>query len=276
MEATGVYCDRLCYFLASREFALVVEAPHKVKMAFSKLTKSDSVDSRQIAENAYRFKDELKLWKPKEEIVENIKVLMTTREQLTIQKTGLNNSLKAMQRKHIPTFFAEETLSKSIKHLKKQIIDIEKEVEKLIKNDKDFYLKMSLLVSIPSVGKLLLYNLFAHTDGFVEDVNYKQLASYLGIAPLEYSIGSSVYRKPRSKQRGPSRLRKLIYLAALSLSYHNKQFKKYYLRKVAEGKSKRLVLNNISNKLLKIICAVIKNKQFYIENYMSIHPKLLN
>ncbi len=33
----------------------------------------------------------------------------------------------------------------------------------------------------------------------------------------------------------------------------------YYLRKLAEGKAKALVLNNIANKLLKVACAIIRN-----------------
>jgi hypothetical protein len=39
-------------------------------------------------------------------------------------------------------------------------------------------------------------------------------------------------------------------LAARSVATHNELFKKYYLRKQAEGKAKQLVLNNIANKLL--------------------------
>ena len=31
MEATGVYSEKLCYFLASKGFTVSVEAPHKIK-----------------------------------------------------------------------------------------------------------------------------------------------------------------------------------------------------------------------------------------------------
>ena len=66
---------------------------------------------------------------------------------------------------------------------------------------------------------------------------------------------------------GPAKLRKLLYLAALSVRTHNQNFKKYFLRKVAEGKNKRLILNNIENKLLKITCAVINSGIAYTENF---------
>lgn len=35
-----------------------------------------------------------------------------------------------------------------------------------------------------------------------------------------------------------------------------------------------VVFNNIANKLLRILCGMIKNKQPYIENYQSVHPRL--
>lgn len=54
---------------------------------------------------------------------------------------------------------------------------------------------------------------------------------------------------------------------------YDKNMEKYFLRKVAEGKNKKLVLNNIGNKLLKIIIALIKSNKPYIKNFVSIHPK---
>jgi len=41
-----------------------------------------------------------------------------------------------------------------------------------------------------------------------------------------------------------------------------------------EGKPKMLVLNNIANKLLRVLCGMINNRQPYIEDHMSVHPRL--
>jgi len=35
------------------------------------------------------------------------------------------------------------------------------------------------------------------------------------------------------------------------------------------------VLNNIANRLLKVICATVKSQIPYHENYRSIHPALI-
>jgi len=113
------------------------------------------------------------------------------------------------------------------------------------------------------------------TANHIYDEKVKGTAAYSGIIPYEQTSGTSLHKAPRSKKCGPAKLRKLLFLAALSVRTHNQTFKKYFLRKVAEGKNKRLVLNNIENKLLKIIFAVINSGVAYTENYKSINPALL-
>ena len=63
---------------------------------------------------------------------------------------------------------------------------------------------------------------------------------------------------------------------ALSVRTHHRPLQQYFFRKVVEGKSKRLLINNLSNKLLKIICAVASSHQPYIDNYRSVNPVLLS
>ena len=64
-------------------------------------------------------------------------------------------------------------------------------------------------------------------------------------------------------------VRKLLYLAAMNLKQHSAAHGRYFARKVAEGKSARLVLNNLSNKLIRIICAVLREGHPYQKNHVS-------
>ena len=62
MEATGVYCEALAHYLTAKGFRVSIESPLKVKRAFDPIGhKTDAIDSKQIAEYAYRFSDELKM-----------------------------------------------------------------------------------------------------------------------------------------------------------------------------------------------------------------------
>lgn len=276
MEATGVYGEGLSYWLVSRGFKTVLEHPLKVKRAFlSKGHKTDIIDSKKIAEYAYRHVDKLKFWTPPERIIEQIKALLSTREQFVKQKTANTNALKALQRKAIQTPLANRLYQDTINRLHKQIIQIEKEIRKLI--DKDPYFKNTInkLEAIPGVGLLLTTNFMTITNGFTTEMatNYKKASAFLGICPYQHVSGSSIYRKPTSVKYGPSRMRKLLHLAARSNMVHNSAFNLYVSIKLSQGKNKKIILNNMSNKLLRIMCAIVRTGQPYVDNYVSKHPK---
>ena len=276
MEATGVYGESLCYYLCSRGYKVAVESPLKVKRAFDTSGhKTDSVDARQIAEYGHRFYDELQFWTPPDVVLEQVRELLSAREQFTVQKTANNNALKALERKVITSVTAMEAYQQSIDRLDENIKQIDKEIKRLEKEDDSFHTMIKRLTTTPGIGMLLAANLIIMTQGFTRSRNHREIASFAGISPIEHTSGTSVYRKARSRQYGPQRLRKLLYLASLSVATHNPDFRKYYLRKVAEGKPKRLVLNNVANKLLKIVCAMVKTETEYIPNYRSVNPLML-
>lgn len=276
MEATGVYGEDLCYFLHGKKYSLVVEQALKVKRAF-KLNnhKTDAVDSLQIAKYGIRFYDELILWEPREEIVEKMNALITTRELLVGHKAAAMKSLTALRRKTVGSAAAIRILKSYIDTTATKIANLGKEMDKLILNQPKMRQTVDNLKTMPGVNNLLAYNMLVVTNGFKSQKHHKQLCSYLKIVPLMHESGSSIYKRPSVPKFGPPIMRKLLYLASLSAVTHKPVFRKYYLRKQAEGKVKRLIINNVENKLVKIMCALIRDQKPYIENYQSVHPNLL-
>lgn len=276
LEATGVYGEGLCYWLVGKGYLLAVEPPLKVKRAFyPKGHKNDRIDSKQIAEYAYRFQDKLYMWQPKDQLVEHIAILLTTREQLVQQKTATINAFQALDRKVLKNQVAKAIYQENIKRFKSQIEQIEKEIQKIISIDNQFKHLVHLLITVPGVGLLMVANLFVITNGFTQHLEYTTLAAMIGICPYQHRSGTSVWKPDQSARYGPPRIRKLLHLAARSVKTHNEKFSKYFARKNAEGKPNRLILNNIANNLLRIICAIIKEQKQYISNYVSINPMLL-
>ena len=276
MEATGVYCEALAYYLVAKGYSVAIEPPLKVKRAFDPVGhKTDAVDSKQIAEYAYRYNDELRFWKPKDETIEKIKHLLTAHEQFTKQKVAVKNALNAYEKHITKVPMIIKAHKQTLKQLEKHIADIDKELNRNIHQNPDVFQKTSTLKSISGFGMLLSAHLVAITDGFNTIDNYKSLASFIGIAPYKHQSGISIHKKDRSRKYGPASARKLLRLAAQSVSMHDEQFRKYYLRKLAEGKQKALVLNNIANKLLKIAYAMVKSNNQYIKNYQSVNPMYL-
>lgn len=276
MEATGVYGEALAYFLHANGYRLAVETPLKVKRAFKPYgPKSDPVDSLQIAEYACRYWDELHFWQPRSEILEQIKVLLNTREQFVGQSTAHQNALRALKRKVVRTPLAEQVHADAIKQIKKHMQTLTAEIRRLIDQDPTFGQTVALLMSVPGVGLLLSAHFLVLCYSTPEPFTYKQLAAYLGICPNETSSGTSLRPYATSRHFGPAAMRRLLFLAAMSVRTHRIQFRHYFERKVAQGKPKQLVINNIANKLVKIMCAVLRNQTPFIPDYRPVSPMVM-
>jgi transposase len=276
MEATGVYGELLAHFLVANHYPVSIEPPLKVKRAFvPEGHKSDAVDCGQISEYAYRFFDELSLWTARTELLEQIKTLLATREEFVVEKAAHQHALTALKRKAIRTPMAEGLHETAMTQLKAHIQAIEAEIKRLIGEDPSIGHTIALLMTIPGVGLLLAAHLLLTLQRAPQPLSPKDLAAYVGICPYENSSGTSIYHTPTSRHYGPPGLRKLLFLAALSLRTHNQTFRSYFLRKTQAGKPAKLVINNIANKLLKIVVAVVRSDVAFIPDYRSVNPRLL-
>jgi transposase len=273
MEATGVYGEGLAYFLSASGYAVAVEAPLNIQRKFpTNASKTDWLDCQYIAEYACRYVDKLTLWQPRDEVLEQVKVLLTTRQQFSVQLAAYKNALHAVNRKKVSSAVAKQVLQDMIQQITKHIADIDVEIRRLIDSNPTFKQTLLLLLSIPGIG----LQLAAHLLILMQDsLDPRELAAFVGICPYQHESGSSVYSAPTSRHYGPPALRKLLYLAACSVRTHRKEFRQYFLRKTAEGKPGKLVLNNIQNKLLKIACAVVRSQKPFTPNYVSVNPLAL-
>ncbi len=268
MEATGVYGEGLAYFLVAQGYRVAVEPPLKVKRAFHPSgRKTDAVDSQQIAEYACRYLDELVFWQPPSELVEQLQALLATREQLVKQSTAHQNALRALGRKPVRTLFAEQIFQQMIAETKSRIKALEHEMQRLIDQHPPSRHLLALLVTIPGIRLLLAAHILVLTHCGTRPFVSSQVAAHLGLVPLEHQSGSSVYARATSRHYGPHQPRKLLHLAARSVSTHNERFRSYYQRKVGEGKPKKLVINNVANKLVRIIGAVLESRTPYQSNF---------
>lgn len=275
IEATGVYSEAICYYLHRMNIPLWLETPQKVKQAFKiKDHKTDAVDAMHIAEYAYRFRDRYRPWQPKSQIIEHLGTLLSCREQLVQQRTATTNALQAFRRKQVQTPKVIRIYEQNLLRLSKQVQAVEEEMTRLIHSDGHYYHIYCLLHSVPGIADMGAANLLVLTNAGQELTEYPKLAAFLGLCPYQHTSGSSVRKRAKSAKLGPKRLRKILYMAAKSLVGRSryKQFRGYFLKKQQEGKPDRLIYNNIANKLLRIICAVLREQRPYDPGYVSLKP----
>ncbi len=69
------------------------------------------------------------------------------------------------------------------------------------------------------------------------------------------------------------KLRNLLFLGSFNACKYNRACKALYHRIVAKGKSKKIALITVCNKLLKQAFSIVKNQLIYYENHKSILAK---
>lgn len=123
------------------------------------------------------------------------------------------------------------------------------------------------------MAELYALNLIVVTDCFSKFENAAQLCSYLGITPTIRESGSSVSGRVRINKIGNRKLGNLLFLWSFNACKHNKACKAIYDRIMNKGKSKKLALIAVANKLIKQCSAIAKSGRTYDETYVSVLPR---
>ena len=268
MEATGYYHYQLAYYLQESSIKVSVENPLSVKrfiqMKLSKI-KTDKSDSNLICEYAQQV--ELKLWQGNSK--HQIECLQITRllSVYTKQSTMLKNKLHGESVLGNPSKAVVSSLKRSLKQVKKEIEKVELKLLILVKQVHQDVL--TRVKSIPGIGNKTAVMLVVLTDGFDRFSSAGELCSYAGLTPVIRQSGSSVKGRPRISKIGNQKLRNLLFMCSFNACKYNKACKDLYERIVAKGKSKKLALIAVCNKLLKQAFAIAKSGLIYDDTYRS-------
>jgi len=269
MEATGYYHYQLAYYLLEKGIKVSVENPLSVKrfiqMKLSKV-KTDKSDSKMIC--AYAQNVELKLWHGQSE--HQIKCLQMLRllNLYWKQSTAIKNKIHGEEVLGNPCKEVVSSLKRSLKQTKKEILMLEKRLTEIVKIEHQEML--TLLESIPGLGRKTSIMLIVLTDGFKRFSSAAELCSFAGLTPIIRQSGSSVKGRPRISKVGNKKLRNLLFMCSFTACQHNKACRDIYERIVNKGKSKKLALMAVCNKLLKQAFAIAKSGVQYDKNYRSV------
>jgi transposase len=268
MEATGLYCFPLTRFLAFHSIDTWIEHAAQIKKSTALARgKNDKVDSQRIAVYATKNLDRLRLWKPMNATLEKIRHLASLRDRLVETKKKLETPIKEFEA--VGDVAMAKILTKTIKSslaaIDKDFKNIESKIIEIINGDDNLKLLFKLITSVVGIGFVTTINLLVHTNGFTMMKDARKLACYCGVAPFEYSSGSSVRGKTKVHYMSNKKLKCNLHMASLSAVKLDPDLRAYYERKVAEGKNKMSVLNAVKNKLLARIVAVVNKQEEYVK-----------
>lgn len=280
MEHTGIYNAHLLDFLHKLRFPIWLESSLQIKKAGGLQPrrrtggKTDTIDAQRIAEYAYRFRDQIRLWEPPRQVVQQLAMLSAARQRLI----GVYNQLAgplAEQQSFVNPVLQKQLLKScqaSLAAIDKDRKAIDKAIDALIEGDEQLKQLFALMTSVPGIGAVTATEVVIATNELKNITDPKKMACHAGVAPFEYKSGTSVRGRPGVSQHARKRLKSLFHLAAMSAIRVKGELQDYYqpvrrCGKVKEGKNRMLVLNAVRNKLIHRLYAVVKRGEKYDKTY---------
>ena len=157
-------------------------------------------------------------------------------------------------------------------------------LRKSIASDDELREVFDIITSMPGIGIQNATCLMVYTDNFQKfDLDSRKIACYYGIAPFGRQSGTSVNSRPQVSPFANRMIKSLLSQAALAAIKFDMNVHNYYQRLIERGKHPLLVHNNIKNKMLHILVAMVRDRVKYNpdnvyrkSNEVSLAPQVLN
>lgn len=271
-ENTGFYSRKLSFYMLQKGCFMWLENPLQIKRSMGLVRgKTDKADSLRISEYAMRHQDKALLMKKPDKEIDDLKNLISFRDRLVKAKKLLqvpSEELRRVENRDTTTRFIRDCSNAEIFKIEKKIKLVEERILEIKDNQEDIATNYELVTSVKGVGMITAISLIIYTDNFSRFQEARQLACYCGCAPFPYSSGT-MSAPNRVSHLANKTLKTLLTQCAHSAKSHDETMRAYYLKKIAEGKEKNVVINNIRNKLIHWIWAIVQNQQPYQKNYKT-------
>lgn len=276
-ETTGGYDHRLCRYLCKeglflwRESALCIRNSRGIKLG-----KDDKSDSRTIAEYAWRYADRAKPLVQPTAPMERLRQLCRHRAFLVRERGSMKRraaEIKATGVEGDASASIYRDTVKLVESLDRSIARCEEEMREAIAADRDMRRNYGHVVSILGVSFVTAASLIAFTGNSLTVDSSRKASRYCGCCCAYDDSGTSVHRKVDTRNFCNRQLKAVLTMAAVAAIRSNPEVRQYYERLSAKGKPYGIVVNNVRNKLLHIIYALVAHDADYDAGYCSGHGR---
>lgn len=253
LEATGGYEVPLVAALGAAGLPVVVVNPRQVRdfaKAIGRLAKTDALDARVLAHFAETVRPALR---PLPEAqTQQLAALVARRRQLVEMLIAERHRLAVARAKPV-----RAQVQAHITWLERALADLDDDLRRQVRESPLWRERESLLRSVPGVGRVLAVTLLAELPELGQ-LNRKQIAALVGVAPLNRDSGSQ--RGRRQVWGGRALVRSTLYMATLTATQWNPVIRAFYERLGAAGKPKKVALTACMRKLLVIVNALLRHR----------------
>jgi transposase len=252
LEPTGGYEARIVQVLVAAKLPVVVVNARQVRnfaQALGRLAKTDRIDADVLAHFGEANHPEIRAF-PDEHLVE-LEARVNRRRQLVEMRAG------EIKRKQTAPVAVHGNIDELIEFLDKQLVDIDDDLQKLIKKTPAWRESDELFQSVPGVGPVLSSTLTALVPELGQ-LNRKQIAALIGVAPFNNDSGKA--QGKRTTWGGRASVRAVLYMAACAATRFNPVIAALYGRLTEAGKPPKVALVACMRKLLVILNAMKRDK----------------
>ena len=270
MEATGVYHQKLAYYLVDNGCEISIVLPNKISNYIRTLelkTITDKSCSQAIAQ--FGLERKLDKWAKPKSIYKELQQLTRERDQIVQERSVIKNQIHAEKTESEPNQKSLERMQARIRFLNSQEKEIKADITDIVSKDPDLKQFINNITTIAGVGELTAVIVLAETNGFELIRNKSQLSSYAGLDVKEKQSGTSVKGKPRISKKGNRNLRKSMHLPSLTAVKWDENFKNIYARLISKNGIKMKALVAVQRKILELIYILFKNETVYDKEYIT-------
>lgn len=271
MEHTGIYAQPLWFFLTEKKINYCVVAGSLISSGLEiRRGKSDKIDARDIAFFTMRYADQLKPHHLPVQLLRRLKMLFAYRDRLVKAKVLVGVPAKEAK-EYAPADSKEVRTDSSslVQIIQSRIEKVEKLMLNVINSDEKTAQYYKLIVSVPGFGLITASYLLIITQSFTTIDTSRKAANFGGTAPHPHKSGTSIRGKTRVSPVADKKLKTLLSNGASSRIRYDAETQQYFMRMVARGKDENLIKNNIKNKMLHVVYAVVKRGTPYTKDYVS-------
>jgi transposase len=252
VEATGGYEAKLVDGLSLAALPVSRVNPGRVRkfaQGLNWFAKTDKIDAKVLALFGEKAQPRRVVLPSAAE--KRLSDLLKRRKQVLDMLTAEQN------RRELAEQDVQASIEIVVQVLKKQLEDLEVQIQDLIEKTPELKQKQDLLQSVPGVGPVLSATLVSQVPELGK-CDRKEIAALAGLAPFNHDSGKK--HGKRMIQGGRPFIRSVLYMATISATRFNPIIKSMYQHLLKAGKQKKVAIVACMRKLLTILNAIIRTQ----------------
>jgi transposase len=264
MESTGHYSSELAGWL-SQESPFThpavedAKAIHDYAKSLKLRHKTDRIDAGIIARYGYE-----RMPKAYVELPEAYRCLRElTRQRSAVKDQTTQARERLAELKEFPTIIKIQ--QEVVAALEAAVAKLELEIKRCVEHSDELRQDVEKAVTVPGVALITATTILGEC-GPLRHYTSRELSAYSGLSPVLQESGTSV-RGSWISRRGPSRLRRCLYMSTSAAMQSNPVMQAFHHRLVAKGKKPLQAHCAVMRKLLIMVRAVVVSGVEYQEKF---------